>query len=468
MNRRNFLRKGSLVSLGFLGLKSYTYSSDVFNHPGSDANKWRARGYGPLKKDPKGVLKLPKGFTYEIISRRGDHMDDGFYVPGLADGMATFKAGSDKTIIVRNHEVSPMDTRNSAFGEELELLDKLSPKQLYDFGNGERPCLGGTTTMVYDHKRQIVEKQWLSLAGTVRNCAGGLTPWNSWISCEESVLKADGILEKDHGYNFEVPATTDIKLFDPHPIREMGRFNHEAVCVDPRSGIVYQTEDRPDGLIYRYLPNVPGELHKGGKLQVLAIRGRRSFDTRNWLNLKSPKMRIGKKYKVSWLDIDDVHAPEDALRYRGRDRGGAVFARGEGMWFGENEVYFACTNGGHTSDGQIFRYVPSPYEGQFEELTDPGSIEIFIEPNNAALIESCDNLTIAANGDLIICEDKKSPKIIGVTPKGKIFRVAENIGYPSEFAGATFSPDGSVLFVNIQVPGLTVAIRGPWKKREYE
>jgi len=465
MNRRKFVREGSLLGMGFIGLRSFAYSYGDLAKTDTNLDEWRTPGYGPLEDDAEGILKLPRGFSYKIISRRGDKMTDGFYVPGLADGMATFEGDNDKTIIIRNHEVSPGDVFNGPFGKDLSLMDRLSPQQLYDYGHGERPCLGGTTTMIFNHKTQEVEKEWLSLVGTVRNCAGGPTPWGSWITCEESTIKSNGILEKDHGYNFEVPATSEAKLVDPVPIRAMGRFNHEAVCVDPRTSIVYQTEDRPNGLIYRFIPETPGKLLNGGKLQVLALRGRPSFDTRNWTNTGAPKMRIGKKYMVTWIDIDDIEAPEDDLRYRGRDLGAAVFARGEGMWFGTNDVYFACTNGGRSCHGQIFKYVPSLYEGQDEEKSEPGTLEIFIEPNNSALVESCDNLTIAANGDLIICEDKKTPQIIGVTPKGKIFQVAKNIGFASEFAGATFSPNGQTLFVNIQIPGLTLAISGPWGQR---
>lgn len=458
------MMKGSLVGLGFLGLRSYAFSSDLISNSGN-IEDWRAHGYGRLRRDPEGLLNLPRGFSYKIISRHGDIMTDGFYVPGLPDGMGAFQGDKDKTIIVRNHEISPTDANNGPFGEELSLLERLSPNQLYDYGHGEKPCLGGTSTLVYNQKSQIVEQESLSLIGTVRNCAGGITPWGSWITCEESTIRSGSILEKDHGYNFEVPATSEIKLFDPVPIKAMGRFNHEAVCVDPRTSIVYQTEDRPDGLIYRFLPNTPGKLLNGGKLQVLGIKNREAFDTRNWTNTGAPWMRVGKKYEVRWLDIDDVESPDDDLRWRGKEAGAAVFARGEGMWFGQNEVYFACTNGGRMCHGQIFRYTPSAYEGQQEENDHPGTLEIFIEPNNSAIVESCDNLTIGANGDLIICEDKKTPKIIGVTPKGKVFQVAKNIGFPSEFAGATFSPDGKTLFVNIQEAGLTLAINGPWGQR---
>ncbi len=467
MKRRKFIGESSLVSLGFIGLKSYANSLEHVSSGAKADSALFAKGYGPLKKDPKGVLELPRGFSYNIISQRGDQMADGLTVPGLADGMGTFAgATKDQTIIIRNHEVSPRDAKNGAFGVDMSLLPKIAKDKFYDYGYGKNQCLGGTSTMIYNHSTQMVEKQWMSLAGTVRNCAGGITPWGSWITCEESTVMANNVVEQNHGYNFEVPATNDVKIHDPIPLKEMGRFNHEAVCVDPRTGIVYQTEDRPDGMIYRYVPNVKGELSAGGKLQILSILEREPFDTRNWTTTGEKRMKKGKKYQVKWLDIDNVEAPLDDLRARGKAMGGAVFARGEGIWFGKDEIYFACTNGGKEAQGQIFRYTPSLHEAQGAEEQDPGTIELFLEPNNSYILESCDNLTIAANGDLVICEDLKTPRILGVTPQGKTFVIAKNVGYQSEFAGAVFSPDGSTLFVNIQKPGLTIAITGPWAKAE--
>jgi len=472
MKRRKFIKQSGLISAGFLSLQAYVSGCG----PTGSANGSKdvvfasfpeklSEGYGPLLEDPEGIVNLPQGFSYKIISRQGDMMKDGFLVPGKADGMATFAVPDGRVIIIRNHEVSPNDLANGPFGEDMKLLDNISSDKLYDYGRGVLPCLGGTTTVIYNPATGLVESEYLSLAGTIRNCAGGPTPWGSWITCEENTSNADDKLEKNHGFNFEVPSSLEPTLFDPIPLTDMGRFNHEAVCVEPQTGIVYQTEDRGDGLIYRFLPNVPGELHKGGKLQVLALKGMKSFDTRNWEELGTEQMEIRKPYEVEWLDIDGVEAPEDDLRFRGFEQGAARFARGEGMWFGNEEVYFACTNGGFKKHGQIFRYIPSPNEGQPSEQDQPGTLEVFVEPNNTDIVESCDNLTVAANGDLVICEDKSTPRIIGVTPAGDMYHIAKNVGYDSEFAGATFSPDGQTLFVNIQHPGLTLAITGPWGER---
>lgn len=460
LSRRSFLQMGGIASLGFMGLHQFVSAQSlamVGNNPGGDF------GYGPLLPDPAGLLNLPKGFSYKVISRRGNKMSDGFFTPGRADGMATFAGAKGQTIIVRNHENSPDSMVDSPFGSTNELLKKVDRNKLYDYGKGEQPSLGGTTTLIYDHKLGKVMHEYLSLAGTTRNCAGGLTPWNSWISCEENTERAGGAIEKDHGYNFEVPAKGK-GLVDPLPLKAMGRFNHEAVCVDPRTGIVYETEDRPDGLIYRFLPNQPGQLAKGGKLQALAIREQTRFDTRNWETLTTARFPLNQPVEVEWIDLEDVESPDDDLRLRGFQAGAARFARGEGAWFGKNECYFACTSGGLISKGQVFRYVPSPYEGQAEEKNAPGRLELFIEPNNTDLVKSCDNLTVAPWGDVILCEDDPHPFVVGVTPKGDFYKLAENVGQPAEFAGGVFSPSGEAFFVNMQDAGLTFAITGPWRK----
>lgn len=459
-SRRRFLQVSGIASLGFLGLHRFaSYSLSENSLPSSKTTL----GYGSLLPDPAGLLNLPKGFSYRVISQRGNRMSDGLFTPGRADGMATFAGAKGQTIIVRNHENSPGSPIDSPFGPKNELLAKVDRNKLYDFGKGREPSLGGTTTLVYDHRSGKVVQEYLSLAGTTRNCAGGRTPWNTWISCEENTDRPNGTVEKDHGYNFEVPAKAK-GLVDPVPLMAMGRFNHEAVCVDPRTGVVYETEDRLDGLIYRYLPDQPGRLAKGGKLQALAMRGQKSFDTRNWESLTTAKMTLSEPWQVDWIDLEHIEAPDDDLRLRGNAQGAARFARGEGMWFGRQECYFACTNGGEISKGQVFRYIPSPYEGQPREKEEPGKLELYLEPNNTDLMKNCDNLTVAPWGDIVLCEDDPHPFIVGVTLSGELYKLAENVGQPSEFAGGVFSPSGNTFFVNLQDSGLTLAITGPWRK----
>ena len=243
----------------------------------------------------------------------------------------------------------------------------------------------------------------------------------------------------------------------------MGRFNHEAVAVDPASGVVYLTEDRGDGIFYRYIPNKPGKLHKGGKLQALVILGEKSRDTRNWEDSEGPEFPLMKRHKVTWVDIDNVESPEDDLRFQGYDKGAAVFARGEGIWYGDKEVYFACTNGGKIGAGQVFRYTPSVDEGKPEEKNNLGELTLFVESEDREILKNCDNLAVAPWGDVILCEDHKHPFLVGVTPKGELYHLAENVGFESELAGGVFSPSGKTYFVNVQGPGITLAITGPWR-----
>ncbi len=360
-SRRDFLRLTGIASLGFMGLHQFVSNPLLAGSLNSNNSNI---GYGPLLPDPKGILNLPKGFTYKIISKRGNTMSDGLLVPGAPDGMAAFQGTKGSIILVRNHELSGA-VGSGAFGAQNELLSRIDKDKFYDFGQGKTPQLGGTTTLVFNPTTGEVEKEFLSLVGTTRNCAGGLTPWNTWITCEESVMKPDGsnFCEKEHGYNFEVPASEKMQLTKAMPIKAMGRMNHEAVAVDPRTGIVYMTEDTSDSLIYRFIPKRKGKLLKGGKLQALVIREQKSQDTRNWARLTTPVFPVGQAFAVDWIDIKNVESPENDLRLQGYENGAARFARGEGMWFGNKEVFFACTNGGKLSYGQVFRYTPSAVAG---------------------------------------------------------------------------------------------------------
>jgi secreted PhoX family phosphatase len=460
MTRRRFLHRSSAAALAFGGLRHFLLTPSGY---ADTSTNQEIAGYGELIPDPDGICDLPKGFDYRLISPVGEEMDDGLKVPGLHDGMAAFAGSQGKTILVRNHELNPSDLEYSPYGAKQERFSHVDRSKLYDAGGGKSPGLGGTTTLVYDTREKRLEKHFLSLAGTMRNCAGGPAPWNSWLSCEETVQRAEGDFEKDHGYVFEVPVTEEVRLADPVPLKAMGRFNHEAVAVDPRSGIVYLTEDRHEGLFYRFLPEKPGELSAGGRLQALKVRDTFGLDSRNWNQSVFP---VGHRVAVEWVDLEEVEAPRDDLRYRGFfDLGAARFARGEGIWYEDGEIYIACTNGGRNQKGQVFRYVPGAAEGRQGESSQPGRLELFIEPNDAALVENADNLTMAPWGDLIICEDGGTPEsLVGVTPEGRIYRLARTS--ISELAGATFSPDGSTLFVNIQRPGRTLAITGPWENRK--
>lgn len=466
-SRRAFLQQAAAVSLGFMGLSSASARAG-----GSGVAMYHdpVAGYGPLRPDRLGLFDLPPGFSYHVFSRTGERMDDGLFVPAKHDGMAAFPGPDGLTLIVRNHEIEPAHKALGAFGRRDELLTSAHMSRLYDTANGS-PCRGGTVTIAYDTRRGAEEgavvSQHLSLGGTVRNCAGGPTPWNSWITCEETAVRAgdDDHYERDHGWNFEVPAEREIGIVEPVPLKAMGRFRHEAVAVNPYNGIVYQTEDLGDGLLYRYIPDAPGRLAEGGRLQALRVLGQWQCDTRNWDDPKGFPLR--ERMPVAWVDVEDVESPGDDLRYQGWENGCARFARAEGMWYGRGAVYIACTNGGSKRLGQIWRYIPpSPdVEGTPAEMDIPGELELVLESHDPGVVENADNITVAPWGDLIVCEDGSGDqRLLGVTPAGKVYVLGRNAMNDYELAGACFSPDGSTLFVNLQTPGMTLAIRGPWRE----
>lgn len=481
LSRRHFLERAGAVTLGLAGLRTGIANGNVLRAAsGAPGAGSAADIYGPLIADPNKLFDLPKGFSYTVLSRYGQEMDDGLLVPGRHDGMAAFPREDGKTILICNHELElPAHGPIGPFGKKEERLDRLKPGHRYDSGPYAQ---GGTSTMIYDTRTRTLEKKFMSLLGTVRNCAGGPTPWGSWLTCEETaVLKgdrgddgkglADGYLQ-NHGYVFEVPAAATSIVADPKPIKAMGRFRHEAICIEPRSGVVYLTEDMGDGLIYRYIPNQPGNMLAGGKLQALKAKATTSLCTRNWKD--SPvTIAPGVKIPVEWIDLEDIDSPKDDLRARGFAAGAARFARGEGMWFGEGATkdpggaaYWACTNGGAKQLGQIWRYVPSPHEGTAREKDHPGTLELFVESRDTKAIANADNLCVAPWGGLFVCEDSGMDvqRLMGVTRTGECFAFGSNAGSGSELAGVTASPDGTTLFVNIQNPGTTIAIHGPFKR----
>jgi secreted PhoX family phosphatase len=316
VSRRHF--NFGLTAIAFAGLAEHACAQLP------PASKNEVFGYGPLVRDPNNLIDLPKGFSYRVISRFGNVMDDGFVVPNAGDGMGAFAYGKGKVALVRNHELTMRDMRFGPFTGKVP-----ADFRCYDRANDKAamPLPGGTSTIIYDLKSGVKEAEWLSLSGTIRNCAGGVTPWGSWLTCEEMVTRAGDGVGKDHGYVFEVPSAQK-GLADPTPLKAMGRFNHEAACVDPRTGIVYMTEDREDSLLYRFIPNTRRDLAKGGKLEALAIDG--LADSRNW---KSTAMKRNDPLRVSWIPLDNPESPDDDLRKRGAKAGATLFARGEGMWW---------------------------------------------------------------------------------------------------------------------------------------
>ncbi len=377
-------------------------------------------------------------------------MSDGLRTPRAHDGMAAFQINGQLRL-VRNHEINNQTGKpGNAIGPDP-----------YDPLAG-----GGTTTLVIDSKTREVVRDFVSLSGTLVNCAGGPTPWKSWITCEETLLGKDRIksasgldlggFTQHHGYCFEVPASAD-KPVAAVPLKAMGRFQHEAIAVDPRSGIVYLTEDRVTAGFYRFIPRKPGQLAAGGRLQMLAVKNRPNL-------IASRQQQTGVALPVIWVDITNTDPAEAgldplAVYKQGIAAGGATFARLEGCFYGNRRIYFTSTSGGDKGVGQIWEYVPSG--------KDQGSLTLLFEPTDPSVLNMPDNICLTPGGNLTICEDNGVTNFIRVlNRKGELFDLAKNIfaGFETrEFAGVTFSPDFKTLFANIQVPGVTLAIWGPWQ-----
>lgn len=428
INRRDML---AVTSGAFLAL--------ALNGSARAATTVDSAPYGPLLPDPLGFLDLPRGFSYRVISRFGDQMDDGGTVPDAADGMGCFSLPDGRIALVRNHELKAKHDSGGTIdsGYDRRLDGTVLP--------------GGTTTIILDADTLKLQQQFRSLAGTIRNCAGGVTPWGTWLSCEEDMTRAKNGVERDHGWVFEVPANAK-GLVDAAPLKAMGRFNHEAAAVDPRTGTVYMTEDRANGLLYRFLPNVLGRLAEGGRLQAMALQD--VPDSRNW---NQSSLAVDEWQAVRWIDLDGVDAPLDDLRLRGAAAGATLFARGEGIHMGRDELYFCCSSGGAARVGQVFRLDLQAAKAE--------RVQLFFESTSADQFNFGDNLTVAPNGHLIVCEDQYTDvvdnRLRGITPDGDAYPFAR-LRSQTELAGACFSPDGKTLFVNVFSPTATLAITGAW------
>ena len=401
--------------------------------------------YGPLSSvndQTTGLplLMLPGGFEYLTFGWTGDQMSDGTLTPSNHDGMATFKGRQGKIRLVRNHELDGPGTPFTSVA--------------YD-GRAR----GGTTTLEFDTKHGMLIGSWASLSGTVRNCAGGPSPWGSWLTCEETTIgPVAGGLNEPHGYVFDVPA---FGTAVPTPFKAMGRFSHEALCIDPGTGVIYETEDANPSGFYRFTPTDRSNLAAGGTLEMLGIEGSPNYDTRL-------KQEHEVALDVVWVPIanPDPISGQLSVYGQGAALGGAAFGRLEGAWWSHGKAYFVSTSGGNAGQGQIWEYEPCS-----ETLT------LIFESPAAEVLNAPDNICASPRGGFILCEDGSGTEFLhGLTVDGTIFKFAQNTVVlagqhngitgdfrGSEFAGATYSPDGRWLFFNIQSPGITFAVTGPWR-----
>jgi secreted PhoX family phosphatase len=459
LSRRSLLSAGA-VSLAFSGLARAQEAPETYRN--------EVTGYGPLRADPNGVFDLPEGFSYRVVSFAGQTMNDGYVVPANADGMACFAGRGAKVILMRNHENGLKHRNLGPLGIGRSLRKRPKPDKVFDVDATCEPLSGGVSRLVYDTDAGRLVRAEMALFGTSTNCSGGPTPWGSWLTCEETTTGPAEGLGQTHGWVFEVPARGR-GLADPVPLKAMGRFFHEAAAVDPVTGIVYLTEDAPApdraGLLYRYLPASPGQLALGGRLQALAFRDAPGADARNWDGRVTWKQ--GDVRQAAWVDLTDVESPDDDLRHRGHAAGAVILGRGEGLFRGQDGFYMSCTNSGPAKHGQILRYRPSPHEGQPGEADAPGTLELFIESTDDRVLDYPDNLTVAPNGHLLVCEDRYSATLRNhlraITPDGRTYTLGRNVYRDNaELAGVCFSPDGQTMFVNIYWPGITLAVTGPW------
>jgi hypothetical protein len=447
LTRRGFLRAAAAS-----GLTAATPLAALARAAGP-ARPEAGPGYGPLapvvdQNTGLRLLMLPKGFSYTSFGWTGDPLEDGTPTPDAHDGMAVFAAGPGRVRLVRNHE-------------RYSDMPFASGIPVYDPGAG-----GGTTTLEFDLSRSRLLRAWGSLSGTILNCAGGATPEGSWLSCEETIAGPGDekmpSLEKRHGYVFEVPARGKASA---EPLTAMGRFLHEAVAVDPRSGIVYQTEDNQDAGFYRFVPEERGRLDAGGRLEMLAVADQPGFEARGG-------QPTGASFAAQWRQIEDPD-PDDPTEQgrsvfaQGLAAGGAVFRRLEGCYAGNGRIYFTSTSGGDAACGQVWVYDP-----QAERLS------LLFESPHRAVLDYPDCVTVSPRGGILLCEDGEDTEFLHtLTRDGEISPFCQNRVVlrgerngiygdftGAEFAGACFDPSGVWLFVNVQKPGISFAITGPWEQ----
>ncbi|MFE7136001.1 alkaline phosphatase PhoX [Streptomyces sp. NPDC057638] len=467
LTRREFSQQSALTGAAVVTLTGAVGA--LATAPGAlaapdDAASSDRLGYGPLIPDPKGLLALPKGFSYRVITRTGvTKLETGEFTPAGHDGTATFPGRQGVTLLVANHELRGVRSR---WTHPVPLTEG----RVYD------PAASGGCSVVEVRPGGAVA-QWVGIAGTSTNCAGGSTPWGTWLTCEETEeLAGQNGMTKDHGYVFEVDPYDRRANAEPEPIKALGRFAHEAVVIDPRRGDAYLTEDadKPNGLLYRWVPP-KGFRHGRGRLRALAddageFQAPRCFDSGGrFVDDLSRATRIGTVYGVDWVDVPDRDARTTPVREQFGAQGVTRGRKLEGMWWGDGGAYFVSSYARAESpqqhNGQVWFYDP-------RRRTITLKVLLAAEPDPA--FQGPDNITVSPYGGLILAEDGSGLQhLFGATESGRTYPIARNelnTGTPEapdygEFTGVVFSPDGTTLFANIQDPGIMLAITGPWRRQ---
>jgi secreted PhoX family phosphatase len=425
-------------------------------------------GYGPLVPDPDARLSLPPGFAYTLVAQSGvTTLVTGEPTPDRPDGTANFPGRDGGSVLVNNHEIS------SPGGNPVPHGDG---SLVYDPG-----AFGGTTTIEVDrHGNRL--REYVSVAGTHNNCAGGRTPWNTWLTCEETedVPTATNGLTKRHGYVFEVDPYDLANNRNPQPVKALGRFAHEAVVVDPDRDQLYLTEDAsgPNGLVYRFTPPRSARPLGPGSLRALdptdgRLQAMRAVDFAGNLVPDLSVAQVGYVYDLDWVDVPDRDASTVATR-RQFDVGATPGPAGpitrsrklEGAWWDDDGFWFVSSFA-RNSDGSA-----AQHDGQVWFL-DPRSDTITLKIAFAYTPgdqdndpDGPDNITVSPFGGVIMAEDGEGRQhLVGADDRGRAFFFARNeLPGSEEFTGPNFSRDKRILFANVQVPGHVFAISGPFRQ----
>jgi secreted PhoX family phosphatase len=420
--------------------------------------------------DPDGLLDLPAGFHYTVLAVAGNSgnpipattLDDGGELsPSRYDGTGSFARPGGGWVLVSNHEC----------GSSAAAAVPHRPGITYDEGIPK----GGTTSITVDtHARRVSEV--VSLAGTWSNCAGGVSPWGTWLTCEETETRAnpDQDIRKDHGYVFEVRPFDPTNPLNARPVKAFGRYPHEAVVVDPDSGHVYGTEDAssPNGLLYRWSPDGAAPTGYGDLADDAGIlEAMYCTDGGTFVPDLSAYSALGTTLDVSWVEVPDRDAQATSTRkqftYSGNPSapgGDITRARKlEGMWWGDGGFYFDSSFARGASDGSV-----GEHDGQIWFL-DPAAGTITLKSFYAYTPgdqdsdpDGPDNITVNPYGGLVVCEDGDGANhlVLDDLAGGWAFFALNR--QDSEMAGASFAANGRFLFANSQDPGVVFAISGPW------